>query len=1107
MDCLPYDRVSPNGEVAGGRVATLVRLAAGRALNGNSASPPAIVLTTVNAVLQHVPPGVTFHGALFEIKSGGTLDTDAMTAFLARNGYSRTGTVREPGEFAFRGGIVDMFPPGSDMPLRLDLFGDVVERIRNFDPMTQIGGGDVDGVALEPVSEVFLDPAAISLFRAGYRETFGAVTDDPLYVAVSEGRKQIGMEHWLPLFHPNMETLFDYLPDAVVTLDHQADEVVAARLEAIAEFFDSRQTFLDAQPARSGTADVGGPPYRPLAPNRLYLDDKGWQSALKDRAVVGFSPFATPGGGVSVDLGGRRCQDFAAARVQARAEERADGEANVFDTVRDTINQWQGTGQRVAIACFSNGSRERLAQLLGDHGVRALQPVDDWTAFEALAPSTLGLVVLGIEHGYSAGKSVIIGEQDILGERLVRPVRRRRAEHFIADAGTLSTNELVVHLDHGIGRFEGLETVTVSGAPHDCLRLSYDGGDRLFIPVENIEILSRYANAESEVALDRLGGAAWQARKSKLKKRLREMADELIKVAAQRTLQEVDRLVPPEGLYQEFCARFAWPETEDQHRAIGESLGDLASGRPMDRLVCGDVGFGKTEVALRAAFVTVLGGGQVALVAPTTLLVRQHLATFRERFNGLPVRIEQLSRMVTQKQASEIKAAMALGDVDIVIGTHALLSKGIKFKNLELLVVDEEQHFGVTHKERLKRLKANVHVLTLTATPIPRTLQMALTGVKDMSMIATPPVDRLAVRTFVTPYDPVTVREAIMRERFRGGQVFYVCPRIADLDELYERLYKLVPEVEIAVAHGRMPVRELERVMNGFYDGSFGMLLSTQIIESGLDIPTANTLIVHRADMFGLAQLYQLRGRVGRFKLRAYCYLTLPPTGMLSEAASKRLEVLQSLDSLGAGFTLASHDLDLRGAGNLLGDEQSGHVREVGVELYQQMLEEAVAQARGGESPSAEDDKAGWSPQINIGMPVLIPDRYVEDLDTRLGLYCRIAGLESANERESFAAEMIDRFGSLPDEVENLLRIVALKGLCRVAGVATLDAGPKGAVVTFHGDDFTNPEGLIGFINDEVGKVSLRPDHRLVYRRDWEMPASRLTGALDLMRKLADLAG
>ena len=585
------------------------------------------------------------------------------------------------------------------------------------------------------------------------------------------------------------------------------------------------------------------------------------------------------------------------------------------------------------------------------------------------------------------------------------------------------------------------------------------------------------------------------------------MADELIKVAAQRTLQEVDRLVPPEGLYQEFCARFAWPETEDQHRAIGESLGDLASGRPMDRLVCGDVGFGKTEVALRAAFVTVLGGGQVALVAPTTLLVRQHLATFRERFNGLPVRIEQLSRMVTQKQASEIKAAMALGDVDIVIGTHALLSKGIKFKNLELLVVDEEQHFGVTHKERLKRLKANVHVLTLTATPIPRTLQMALTGVKDMSMIATPPVDRLAVRTFVTPYDPVTVREAIMRERFRGGQVFYVCPRIADLDELYERLYKLVPEVEIAVAHGRMPVRELERVMNGFYDGSFGMLLSTQIIESGLDIPTANTLIVHRADMFGLAQLYQLRGRVGRFKLRAYCYLTLPPTGMLSEAASKRLEVLQSLDSLGAGFTLASHDLDLRGAGNLLGDEQSGHVREVGVELYQQMLEEAVAQARGGESPSAEDDKAGWSPQINIGMPVLIPDRYVEDLDTRLGLYCRIAGLESANERESFAAEMIDRFGSLPDEVENLLRIVALKGLCRVAGVATLDAGPKGAVVTFHGDDFTNPEGLIGFINDEVGKVSLRPDHRLVYRRDWEMPASRLTGALDLMRKLADLAG
>jgi transcription-repair coupling factor (superfamily II helicase) len=1098
-DCLPYDRVSPNAEVVGERVDTLTHLIDA----GDPSAAGRIVLTTVNAILQRVPPATVFRNAAFRVEAGAALNLGALQGFLARNGYVRTGTVREPGECAVRGGIVDIFPPGSGQPVRLDLFGDEVERIRAFDAVSQRSTGALTTIALEPVSELMLDPASIERFRIGYREAFGAVTDDPLYVAVSEGRKYVGMEHWLPLFHETLDDLFDYVPGAMVTLDHQADELVAGRLEAIREFHDARRTHM-AAPQR--TRD-GGVPYRPLPPDRLYLTADDWARRLDERRVGLFSPFSAPSAsGPAVDLGGRRCFDFAAARAAARSEGAATeaAAASVFDTVRGHIVGQQRSGSRVAVVCYSAGSRERLRRLLADHGVRGLVRVDDWSGVQGLAVGEVGLAVIGIEHGFSLPGMVLIGEQDILGERLVRPQRRRRqAEAFIADAGQLVPGDLVVHLDHGIGRYDGLATLTVAGAPHDCLKLVYDGGDRLFVPVENVEVLTRYGSGDSGAALDRLGGAAWQARKARLKQRLKDMAEALIKVAASRALRPARALAPPPGAYEEFCARFPYTETEDQQRAIDEALGDLGSGRPMDRLVCGDVGFGKTEVALRAAFAAVSAGGQVAVVVPTTLLCRQHFATFRERFAGYPMHIEQLSRMVPARRASEIKVELENGRVDIVVGTHALLGKTIKFKNLSLLVVDEEQHFGVAHKERLKQLRSDIHVLTLSATPIPRTLQMALAGVKDMSMIATPPVDRLAVRTFVLPFDPVVVREAIMRERFRGGQVFYVCPRIQDLPEVEARLKELVPEVKVAVAHGRMAAHALEDVMTGFYDGHHDLLLSTQIIESGLDIPTANTLIVHRADMFGLAQLYQLRGRIGRSKLRAYCYLTLPVSGTLTAGAEKRLEVMQSLDSLGAGFTLASHDLDIRGAGNLLGEEQSGHIREVGVELYQHMLEEAVATARGS-GQAAEDD--GWSPQIGIGMPVLIPDGYVTDLDVRLSLYRRIAALEEPAAIDSFAAEMIDRFGPLPQEVENLLQIVAIKQFCRRAGIDRLDAGPKGATVGFHGDRFADPSGLIQFIQKRAGQVSLRPDHRLVYRQDWAVPARRLKGARDLVHQLAEIA-
>ena len=1096
-DCLPYDRVSPNPVVASRRMETLWRLTQGDAAETRMF----IVLTTVNAVLQRVPARAVVAQAIFRAALGDAVNPEQLMQYLERDGYARTGTVREPGEYAVRGGIVDVFPPGDDSPIRLDFFGDTLDAIRRFDPLTQLTTGKEKTVSLEPVSEVFLDEAAIARFRAGYGQRFGATAgvDDPLYEAISAGRKHIGMEHWLALFHDELETLFDYTDGMAVTLDNHDDEARDARLEAISDYYQARKI---GEKAGEGEVLGGSAVYRALPPEALYLTAEEWNLGLSKRAVATFSPFSVPegadaAGATIVDGGGRQGRDF--------APERAQPETNIFDAVAGHVADLRRRKQRIVVAGYTEGSRDRMAGVLADHGIEGLTPVADWRAAQDLPGSRIALAILGLEHGFEAGDLVIIGEQDILGDRLIRPPKRaRRGENFIAEATTLAPGDYVVHVEHGIGRFESLETLDVTGALHDCVLLIYHGGDKLFIPVENIEVISRYGSEDTEVQLDRLGGSGWQARKSRAKKRIKDMADELIKIAAERALRSGEVMIKPGGLYDEFCARFPFHETEDQDRAIEDVMDDLSSGRPMDRLVCGDVGFGKTEVALRSAFVAVMSGRQVALIAPTTLLVRQHTKTFLDRFAGWPVQIGQLSRFVTAKQASETKAGMLSGHIDIVIGTHALLAKTIGFSNLGLVLVDEEQHFGVKHKERLKNLRIDVHVLTLTATPIPRTLQMAFAGVRELSLIASPPVDRLAVRTFVLPFDPVVVREAILREHYRGGQVFYVCPRISDIDEVANFIRHHIPEVKTSVAHGRMAARDLDRVMNAFYDGAIDVLISTNIVESGLDIPAANTMIIHRADMFGLSQLYQLRGRVGRSKSRGYAYFTLPPRRIPTEAAEKRLKVMQSLEGLGAGFSLASHDLDIRGAGNLLGEEQSGHIREVGVELYQQLLEEAVALARsGGEEEAGEAE--GWTPQLNLGASVLIPEDYVADLDVRLGLYRRLSKLEGRVEIDGFAAELIDRFGALPPEVEHLLGIVAIKQLCRPAGVEKLDAGPRGATVTFRESAVLNIAGLVEFIAKQAGTAKLRPDQKLVYRRDWAEAETRVKGVNHLLTRLVQI--
>lgn len=1047
-DILPYDRVSPSPAVAAARCAGLARLAAG-------VRAPTLVVTTASALVQRVPPVATLRQSSLVVRTGERIAQESLNRYLGMNGYVRVAAVSEKGEYSLRGGKVDIFPPIGAEPVRLDLFGDEVEAIKAFDPETQLSTRTLPQVALAPVSEILLNDETLSRFRERYLAELGSPVGDPMYEAARAEIRRGGIEGWLPLFHDRLDTVFDYIgPDAMIAIGALAGEAMAERLAQAEDYYQARLE-----------AAGEGRQARILSPQHLYLTERDLEACFAPRGVARFGT-GDAGGGLT--LGGRAGRDFGPERTQP--------DINIFEAAVTHAKTLRAEGKTVIFAAWTEGSAARLEAVLLDHGLQDAVRVH---TLEAAHAAGLAICELPLETGFEYRDLVIITEPDILGDRLAAPRRKRKAANFIAEAGSLNPGDLIVHIDHGVGRYVGLRTLELAGAQHDCLHLEYAKGDKVFLPVENIDLISRYGSEESESAIDHLGGVGWQSRKARAKKRILEMAAELMAIAAARALKRADKVISGDGLYEEFAARFPYEETDDQLNAIEDVLGDLGSGQPMDRLICGDVGFGKTEVALRAAFVTAMAGKQVAVIAPTTLLARQHYNTFAQRFAGWPLNIRALSRFVAAKAARETRSGMAAGTVDVVVGTHALLAKNIDFKRLGLLIIDEEQRFGVKHKERLKDLKADVHVLTLSATPIPRTLQMALTGIRDLSIIATPPVDRLAVRTYLTEFDTVTIREALLREKYRGGQSYYVAPRISDLSFLEDFLKNNVPEVSVCVAHGQMPAGELEDLMTAFYEGSYDVLLSTTIVESGLDIPRANTLVIHKADRFGLAQLYQLRGRVGRSKVRAYAYLTTPRDKVVTPNAERRLKVLQSLDSLGAGFELASHDLDMRGGGNLLGDQQSGHVREVGVELYQQMLEDAVKALQSGQN--SEDEVADdWSPQIQLGLSVLIPQSYVDDLGVRLGLYRRLSELATETQREAFAAELIDRFGPLPLETQQLLDVTALKVACKRLGIAKLDAGPKGVILSFRPDTRLDPAQLMQLIRARPGRLKLRPDSKLV---------------------------
>ncbi len=1061
-DCLPYDRISPSKSVVGERLHTLSKLS-------TKTSQKFCVITTVQALLQRLPPPSILQNRILSLKVGQSFPIQQLLKFFSENGYERLEVVTLQGQYAVRGGIVDVFPPGADVPLRLDFFGDHVESLKSFDPETQRTLGSLKSLTLMPTTEVFLTKTTQDYFREQYRKIFGVEsTKDPLYEAVSEGRIFPGQEHWMPYFYPKMVDFFTYAGPSIFFIPSQVEAIAEGYLAQVTDHFKAR---LSLQHSTS---------YRPIAPEALY---QSWDP--KNISHVSYTPLKDPKGmdfgyKPSIDLG-----DFSKGKVR-------DG------ILKEHLQKLQ---KRLIVMAPSEGYVDYLKAYLKEQGAAPLEDVQTW---DDIKPSQ-GVFVTQclLAKGFEGPAFEILSGEEVLGRSLqYEGSKKRKKVSSLFEIMSFQVGDLLVHRDYGVGRYKGLHPLQLNNASHECIELEYDKGDVLYVPVENMEVLSFYGSGLDHASLDRLGSGHWDLKKARTKKRIQDIAKALVDLAAKRQEKSAHVFSKETGAYHEFCRSFPYVETADQGQAIQEVLEDLSRGKPMDRLLCGDVGFGKTEVALRAAFVVAQAGYQVALICPTTILCAQHFQTFKRRFVHFPLRVESLSRVQKPLEIQEIHEGLKKGEVNIIVGTHALLSSKIGFKNLGLVIVDEEQHFGVKQKEYLKNLVEDVHVLSMSATPIPRSLQMAVSGIRDMSVIATPPVDRLGVNTFVMPYDSVVIREAILREFHRGGQIFYVCPRVADLERVQETLVKLVPEIKMAIAHGGMPIEQLERTMQSFEDHEFDLLLATNIVESGLDIPNANTLIIHRSDLFGLSQLYQLRGRVGRSKVRGYAYFTVTPEKILTENALKRLEVMQNLEGLGGGFSLASRDMDIRGVGNLVGQEQSGHVKEVGVSLYHHMLEEAILEYKQNAGGNDQKPQKTWSPQIHLGLEIFIPETYLRDLNLRLSFYRRLSEVGSQEEAEDLKAEMIDRFGPLPPEVLNLFSVIHIKNLCKKLNLEKIEAGPKGILVTFFENDCPYIEVLLGFMGRQGNTVRLRPDHKIVIVKAWHTPQNQLQGLTQLLGEL-----
>ena len=1119
-DNLPYDRVSPNKQSLSRRLKVLYKL-----LNLQKKEQKFVLVSTANTILTKILPQDILLQNIFSLQEGQKISQEKIIEYAISNSYDRVDSVIEEGEFSVKGGILDIFPVGRDKPVRLDFLADNIELIKSFDPVSQLSNEKVKEILILPSSEVILQQEYIANFKQKYRENFSVNFEkDLLYEAISTGRSFAGMEHWLPYFYKEeLESIFAYLPDdCLVINDNLFSENLEKRIEAIEDYFTTRKSLNRQQ------EEV----YNPVAIADLYLKKEEIEALLQKKERMVFDNFSSQSdyrvesliknipnfyslakqnrkvhsnsgfeggrlfkkGGVG-DLPLFRGGEMdplpkseiltspqgggylGAESKELHGSSQGGGFAaanSPFSYLRGFIEEEELVKKRkIIFAAHSEISLKRIKDILGEY------------EFSGAFIKEADFIKIPLTEGFIAEKVIFISEQDLFGAKIIRKYSsKKQVEKLLREAESLCAGEIIVHKENGIGKFIGLTSLTLGGKEHEFAALEYSGGDKLYVPVENLDLISRYGNSNPNVKLDRLGSGSFQLRKSNLKGRIKDIAADLIKIASNRELSKGLRFRADPHFLEEFEASFPFDETEDQLKSINDVYEDLDSGKNMERLICGDVGFGKTEVAMRAAFAVLSSNStkekpQVAIIAPTTLLSRQHYNSFVKRFSSFGFTVKQLSRMVSVTEKKKTKELLEEGRVDIVIGTHALLSKNLKFKNLCLAIIDEEQHFGVSQKEQIKKFRENIHLLTLSATPIPRTLQMSLNGIRDMSLLTTPPVDRIAIRSTVMPFDSMIIKDAIMREYYRGGRIFYVCPKIKQLEKEAEKIRKLTPDIRFTIAHGGLKPEILDKIMNDFCDGKYDLLLSTSIVESGIDIANANTIIVHHADNFGLSALYQLRGRVGRSNIRAYSYFTFEDRKKMTEQAEKRLQVMQRLDGLGAGFTIASHDLDIRGAGNLLGEQQSGKINEVGVELYQQMLGEEIAKLQ-EDKDKIEKIEHNKSSIVNIGLSVLIPEEYIPQVNTRMEFYRRIAFLENEIEAQDMLLELENRFGKIPAQAENLVEVINIKNKCKSLNIEKLDAGPKALVITFWDNNFSNPENLINLVLSSRLTHKIKENHKLV---------------------------
>jgi transcription-repair coupling factor (superfamily II helicase) len=1043
-----------------------------------------IVIVDLETVLQRLPPQAYIDAHAFDLRTGETFDVAAFRERLTAAGYVSSSQVMAPGEFAVRGSIVDLYPMGSDSPYRLDLFDDEVESIRVFDPETQRSGDKVQALRLLPAREFPLTVQGIQDFKRRFRNRFpGDLTRMSLYRDIAEGAPPPGIEYYLPLFFDGTSTLLDYLPpNSIVAAEREIEALATQAFHEVESRYEQR----------------GHDAERPiLLPREVFMSSAEFMQRMTSYRRIELSRVELDPLTQTLPYQNFATRQPPSLRVDQRSEEPA----------RELVAFLNGFKGRVLLAAESAGRREMLIDLLHKSHLQP-QTVDSWSAFKS-GNEKLAITVSVIGTGLVLDDPplALIAEEQFFGERARQERRRRRPERdpekIIRDLTDLTPGAPVVHEEYGVGRFVGLTTLDVGGLTSEFLVLEYAEGDKLYVPVAALDLVSRYTGAPAETApLHKLGGDAWEKARKRAAQKIRDTAAELLDLYSRRAARQGEQLAANEDDLRAFEAAFKFEETPDQASAIRAVVEDLGSGRPMDRVVCGDVGFGKTEVALRAAFVAVQAGKQVAVLVPTTLLAQQHYQTFADRFADWPVRVESLSRFRSAKEVNQVIETLESGQTDIVVGTHRLLQNQVKFAQLGLLIIDEEHRFGVKDKEKMKQLRAEVDVLTLTATPIPRTLNMAMGGLRELSLITTPPAARLSIKTFVSQWDPATIREACLREIRRGGQIYFVHNAVDTIEKTARTLQELVPEARIAVGHGQMRERELEQIMLDFYHQRCNVLVCTTIVESGIDVPSANTIIIDRADKLGLAQLHQLRGRVGRSHHQAYAYLMTPPRNLMTGDAVKRLEAIESLEDLGAGFTLATHDLEIRGAGELLGEEQSGQIQEIGYALYMEMLERAVNALKSGKVPNL-DQPMHQGPEVDLHVPSLLPDEYLPDVHLRLVLYKRIAAAKNNEELRELQVEMIDRFGLLPPPAKNLFRIAEFKQTARTLGLRKIDVGPGGGSVTFESDTKVEPGALIRFVQRNSRTHRLEGGSKLKFMLKLEQEELRFTAVEQLLTELS----